>query len=57
MKLSFHTVENESQSVRARYPSGYYWYAATDSGDYDAEGPDPLTAVSALVVTMEKGEQ
>ncbi len=34
------------------YPHGY-WYAATGKGNYDADGPDPLTTITRLAQVME----
>ena len=46
MKLQF------DPNPSRRYPHGY-WYALTDDGSHDADGVDPLAAVSALVMQME----
>lgn len=54
MNLSFHLpAQGDDASIHERYPHGY-WYASTDDGDFDADGPDPLSAVSALVLAMEE---
>lgn len=47
MKLTF---EDERT---AAYPNGY-WYAVTDNGEIDADGPDPLTAVTRLAQGLEE---
>lgn len=47
MKLTF---EDE---VTAAYPHGY-WYASTNKGGVDADGPDPLTAVTRLAQALEE---
>ena len=52
MKLTYHE-DDPSIFVRERYPHGY-WFAMTDDERYDADGPDPLTAVTRLVLAMEK---
>ena len=51
MKLSWHEPEDESS--RRIYPRGY-WYVITDDGDYDADGADPLAAVTSLAAVMEQ---
>lgn len=30
-----------------------YWYAATDQGGFDADGPTPIDAISALCRALE----
>lgn len=47
MKLTF-----EDERTHA-YPNGY-WYATTDKGGYDADGPDPLTAITRLAQALEE---
>lgn len=47
MKLTF-----EDEATIA-YPHGY-WYAETDKGGVDADGPDPLTAVTRLAQALEE---
>lgn len=51
MKLSYH----DGEKYRIAYPNGY-WYAESDDGKHVADGPDPLTAVSRLVLEFEKGD-
>lgn len=36
-----------------KYPHGY-WYAVTDSGSHDADGPDALSVVAALCEELER---
>jgi hypothetical protein len=45
MKLSFH-VENNGATK--------YWYATTDKGGYDAEGPTIEAALAELVTVLER---
>ena len=47
MKLTFDDAQTTA------YPHGY-WYASTDKGGYDADGPDPLTAVTRLAQSLEE---
>ena len=47
MKLSFDPADSP------KYPYGY-WYAQTDDGDYDADGTDPLAAITSLVEVLEE---
>jgi hypothetical protein len=35
-----------------KYPHGY-WYAHSEITDVDGDGPDPLSAVSAMTVEIE----
>jgi hypothetical protein len=47
MKLAFDPDPSD------KYPHGY-WYAYTDHGEHDADGPDPLTAVTSLAIGLEE---
>jgi hypothetical protein len=51
MKLTFHPTEVLGPD-RRMHPNGY-WVAQTDKGGYDGAGPDPLTAISRLALTLE----
>lgn len=51
MKLSFHVSVSEADL--RRHPNGY-WVAETDDGDFDSAGDDPMTAMAALIVQIEK---
>lgn len=37
----------------AAYPHGF-WYAVTEKAGFDADGPDPLTAVTRLAQVLEE---
>lgn len=45
MKLSYHPPKGGSAG---------YWYAVTDDGGYDGDGPTPMDAVCALVLSLEE---
>lgn len=47
MKLTF------EDTTTPAYPYGY-WYAETDKGGVDADGPDPLTAITRLAQNLEE---
>lgn len=51
MKLAWQAPE--SAADHRMYPHGY-WYATTDDENYDACGPDPLAAITALAAELEK---
>lgn len=46
MRLSFQVKKTD------QYPHGY-WFAETDDGAYDADGENPLEAVTKLALTLE----
>lgn len=47
MKLEFDPCSS------SEYPHGY-WYAVTNGGGYDADGQDPLEAVTRLAIVLER---
>ena len=51
LPLTFHPASTKYESKR--YPHGY-WYVYSIGTDCEGEGPDPLTAMTALAIAMEK---
>lgn len=50
------TYADDDDRPGSPYPHGY-WYALTRDGSHDADGPDPLTALSRLVASIEEEGQ